>query len=272
MVWLRRMGSRATWLEIAHDINFQACPTRLSLMFNAFSDELYNRFSAKAVSSGIPIADMPRFADGIMEKSEVGLDNCVAFLDTKATKINRSSDYLQQMANYNGYYGHHCLRWQSLHCPNGITYHLWGPVEGRRSDNYLLNHSGFHNMFFNYENLLGFPVCAYADAGYWCSQYVQTGFRKQNGERRPGTVEDFYSKRMNKCRTSVEWGFGHALALFPYTDSPGFMRLGATATGQHYINATFMANVITCLKGNITSSFFNMAPPTILEYLHQVMA
>jgi hypothetical protein len=83
-------------------------------------------------------------------------------------------------------------------------------------------------------------------------------------------MEDFYSRRMNKCRTSVEWGFGHVLGLFPYTDSPGFKRLGSTATGQHYINATFMANVITCLKGNITSSFFNIAPPTLLQYMQQV--
>jgi hypothetical protein len=265
MVWLRRMGSRGTWLEIGNDLDFQATPSRLSLIFSDFSDELYNRFSAKAMSSGIPVGEMPRFADAIMYKSKVSLDNVVAFLDTKATEINRNSDYLQQMANYNGYYGHHCLRWQSLHSPNGITYHLWGPVEGRRSDNYLLNHSGFHDMFLNYEALLGYPMCAYADAGYWCSQYVQTAFRRQNGERLPGSMEDFYSNKMNKCRTSVEWGFGQVLSLFPYTDSPGFKRLGGTATGQHYINATFMTNVITCLTGNITSSFFKLPPPPLFS-------
>ncbi len=86
MVWLRRMGSRATWLEIANDINFQACPTRLSLIFNEFSDELYNRFSAQAVSTGISIAEMPRLADSVMAKSQVGLDNCVAFLTQKQPK------------------------------------------------------------------------------------------------------------------------------------------------------------------------------------------
>ena len=213
---------------------------------------------------------MPRFADSVVRKSRVALDHVVAFLDSKATEICRNSDYLQQMSNYNGYYGHHCLRWQSLHSPNGITYHLWGPVEGRRSDSYLLNHSGFHDMFLNYEALLGFPVCAYADAGYWCSQYVQTAFRRQNGERVHGSMEDFYSSKMNKCRTSVEWGFGQVLALFPYTDSPGFKRMGGTATGQHYINATFMTNVFTCLNGNITSSFFNLSPPTLLEYILHV--
>ena len=67
-------------------------------------------------------------------------------------------------------------------------------------------------MFLNYEALLGYHVCAYADAGYRCSQYLQTAFR------------------------NVEWGFGQVLFLFPYTDSPGFKRLGGTATGQHYIN------------------------------------
>jgi hypothetical protein len=83
-------------------------------------------------------------------------------------------------------------------------------------------------------------------------------------------MEDFYNKRMNKCWISVEWGFGRVLGLFAYTDTPGFKRLESTATGQHYINATFMPNVITCLKGNITSSCFNIAPPTLMQYMQQV--
>jgi hypothetical protein len=107
---------------------------------------------------------MPQFVDAIMAKSQVCLDNCVVFWDTKTKEINRNSDYLQQIANFNGYYGHHCLRWQYLHCPNGISFHLWGAVEVRRLDGYLLNHSVFHNMFFMFEEQLGFPVCAYADA------------------------------------------------------------------------------------------------------------
>ena len=78
-------------------------------------------------------------------------------------------------------------------------------------------------------------------------------------------------KKMNKCITSVEWGFGQVLAAFCYTQSPGFQRLGFVAAGQHYINATFMTNVITCLKGNITSSFFRLTPPTLVENLQHVM-
>ena len=269
LVWLRRMGSRSTLLEIGHG-TFQACPSRLSLIFNQFSDELYTRHSKVASTIGVPVDKMPAFADAVVRKSATGLDNCIAFLDTKATEINRNSDYMQQMANYNGYYGYHCLRWQSLHSPDGITYHLWGPVEGRRSDNYLLCASDYHSMFVGYEEYLGYPVCSYADAGYWCSQYVQTGFRRQNGERRPGTVEDLYSRSMNKCRTCVEWGYGQVRNLFPFTESPGFQRLGSTATGQHYMNATFMTNLITCLRGNITSSFFRLSPPSIEQYLHYV--
>ena len=40
-------------------------------MFNEFFDVLFNRFSTKATSSGIPVSEMPRFADAIMGKSEV---------------------------------------------------------------------------------------------------------------------------------------------------------------------------------------------------------
>ncbi len=80
-------------------------------------------------------------------------------------------------------------------------------------------------------------------------------------------MEDFYNSKMNKGRTSVEWGFGQVMARFPYIDPPEFKRLGGTCTGQHYINATFKTNILTCLNGNMTSNCFNLSPPTLQEYL-----
>ena len=79
------------------------------------------------------------YADAIQAKSCKGLDNCVGFWDSQAVEIGRPRDYMEQMVCYNGYYGHHCLRFQAIHCPGGLCHDLYGPVEGRRSDNYLLN-------------------------------------------------------------------------------------------------------------------------------------
>jgi hypothetical protein len=58
----------------------------------------------------VPVERADLYADAILVKSGTALDNCVAFLDTKAQEVPRPGDYNEQMVAYNGYYGHHCLR------------------------------------------------------------------------------------------------------------------------------------------------------------------
>lgn len=269
LVWLRRMGSRATVLEIASQ-TFWASPTRVSSMFNIFADFMHWHLSSPAMRVGVPLERATDFADSIKHRSGTGLDNCVGFLDSKALEIARPGENMEQMAAYNGYYGHHCLRFQAIHSPDGICYDMYGPVEGRRSDGYLLGASDFMCRFLNYERALGFPLCVYADAGYWCSQYVQTGFNKNLGERPQGSAEDDYSKRMNRCRTSVEWGFGLVSLNWPFSTVAAYARVGNCPVGAHYKNAMFMTNVLSCLRGNITSSYFDCYPPSLNAYVNFV--
>eukprot|EP00951_Prasinocladus_malaysianus_P008340 scaffold60339_cov38-Prasinocladus_malaysianus.AAC.2 len=269
LVWLRRMASRGTIFEVGTQ-TFSACPTRCSHMFNTFSSHLHDTWSERSLSIGIPMERAAEYADAIKNTSGTGMDNCICFLDTKALECSRPGGYLDQMSVYNGYYGYHCLRWQSTWCPDGMSYDFYGPVEGRRSDNYLLDASSFVDRFMGYHRRLGYPVCAYADAGYWCSTYVQTGFRSSLGERPPGSRNDIYSRFMNKCRTSVEWGFGLIGQNFPYCTIPAYARLGSTPLALHYRNAVFMTNCLTTLRGNITSKFFDCQPPSLGDYLTYV--
>lgn len=47
-----------------------------------------------------------------------------------------------QWQAYNGHKKYHALKFQAIMLPNGMFGHLYGPVEGRRNDAFLLSESG----------------------------------------------------------------------------------------------------------------------------------
>ena len=63
-----------------------------------------------------------------------------------------------------------------------------------------------------------------------------------------------FNKRMSAVRICVEWAFGKVLSLFAYLD-------------LYYAVAVLLTNCHTCMYGSETSSFFNLQPPALLEYL-----
>ncbi|KAF7343289.1 DDE Tnp4 domain-containing protein [Mycena venus] len=67
------------------------------------------------------------------------LDSIFAFIDCTIRRICHPTWFQRQA--YNGHKKFHSLKYQALMLPNGIIGHLYGPVEGRRNDNFLLTES-----------------------------------------------------------------------------------------------------------------------------------
>ena len=67
------------------------------------------------------------------------LSNCVAFLDGTARRIARPRRC--QQACFSGHKRYHALKYQFLVFPDGIIGDLYGPLEGRRNDQYVLGQS-----------------------------------------------------------------------------------------------------------------------------------
>ena len=66
---------------------------------------------------------------------------------------------------------------------------------------------------------------------------------------------------------SVESLFGDIAEYFKFIDFKKNLKLGMSAIGKQYIVTALFRNVLTCLYGNSTSEFFQLEPPTLLEYL-----
>lgn len=82
----------------------------------------------------------PLYAKKIVEAGAY-LDRCVGFIDGSAVHIARAGGGLQT-ACYSDHKRKHAIKFQSAHTPDGLVFHLFGPLEGRRHDMTLYHESG----------------------------------------------------------------------------------------------------------------------------------
>ena len=108
--------------------------------------------------------------------------------------------------------------------------HLFGPIEERRHDEFMLGQSGLLPKLRNITKPNGEPYVIYGDPAYGLSRNILAPFR--------GAVltaeEKQFNSAMSKVRVSVEWGFGKIMQNF----------------------AGILTNCHTCLYGSVVSRFF----------------
>ena len=93
--------------------------------------------------------------------------------------------------------------------------HLFGPVEGKRHDAFMLAESGLLPQLerrMNKPN--GEPYVIYGDPAYPVRRHILAPFR---GARLTPDKECF-NKDMSTVRTSVEWGYGKIVRYFAFLD------------------------------------------------------
>jgi hypothetical protein len=163
--------------------------------------------------------------------------------------------------NYHSWF--HCLGFQGISSPDGLIIHVSQGQEGAVHDHYLLNVSAI-------EDVLALPQFSdyylYADAGYAMRPHVIVPFRKVAGNLTPG--ERAFNRSMSKARVSVEWMFGRITQLWRFLDHHADLMVLKSNLSTFYRVAVLLTNIRTTLDGgNLTSDYFNLAPPSLDEYL-----
>ena len=210
----------------------------------------------------------PKFANTVYGRRNTGLRNCIGFIDGADLEIPFPRADLET-ACYTGYKKYHSIRYQGVMCPDGIIEHLFGPVEGRRGDGHLLTESKLIPEMRRIHEETGVAYCVYGDPAYRLGTYVQCAFSRSPGARLPvGHAE--YNVLMNSNRVVVEWGFGYVRQLFPLLDNLDALTLSTSAPGETYEVAVFLANCITCMRGNQVSEFYSMMPPSLDNYVDYI--
>ncbi len=89
-------------------------------------------------------------------------------------QIARPSGNMDQNSVYKEHKRMHCLSYQTITTPDGIVFHMYGPVEGRLPDAFLYRESCLdkvsgYNLFVN-----GIQYCIYDDQSYVLRPWMQT--------------------------------------------------------------------------------------------------
>lgn len=103
---------------------------------------------------------------------------------------------------------------QSVETPNGLIVNMYGPLEGRRHDAFMLGASGLSDQLRNFNRPNGEPYVIYGDPAYGLSRNILAPF---HGKTITPQQQEF-NKAMSGVRISVEWGFGKICQYFAFLD------------------------------------------------------
>ena len=237
---------------------------QLSMIATEMTNFIYNRYHNKLSSlqqQWLAPAELEKFAQAVNDLG-APLSNCWGFIDGTVRPICRPGE--MQRVVYNGHKRIHALKFQSIAAPNGLVAHMYGPVEGRRHDSGMLADSAVYQQLqqFSYAPN-GTPLCIYGDLAYPLRPQLQAPFK--NAQLNP--QQRAYNKAMSKARIGVEWVFGDIVNLFKFLDFKKNLKLGLSAVGKMYLVCVILMNLHTCMYGSMASSYFNIDPPTVHEYL-----
>lgn len=84
----------------------------------------------------------------VIKKQGAPLDKCVTFIDGTVIRVTRPWGGLQRSV-YSGHKRTQCIKFQALTSSDGLVFHFFGPVEGRRHDMILYLQSGVDAILRN---------------------------------------------------------------------------------------------------------------------------
>ena len=140
---------------------------------------------------------------------------------------------------------------------------MFGPIEGRRHDAFMLGESDLMEKLQRLRQPDGEPYVIYGDPAYGITGNILSPYRGVG----LSNYQKTFNSKMSKCRVSVEWGFGKICQNFAFLDFKKNLKVLLQPVGKYYLVATILVNCHTCLYGSLTGKYFNLHPPTLETYL-----
>jgi hypothetical protein len=189
------------------------------------------------------------------------LEKCWGFIDGTLREI--CCPTYGQRAAFSGHKRTHGIKFQAIVTPDGLLPHIFGPIEGRHHDSYILSKSNLLERFAEHRQFDGYVV--FGDQGYYTSEYLTSPWKGAG----LNAQQLNFNRTMAPLRTSVEWQFAWVTQHWRFLDLRCAMKVYETPVARLYIVGVLLSNCLTCIRGrNQTSAFFNLDPPSLHDYLH----
>ena len=108
----------------------------------------------------------------------------------------------------------------------------------------------------------GQPYIIYGKPAYGISHNILAPFR--GSQLTPPQLD--INKSMSRVRISVGWTFEKICQYSTYLDFKRNNKVLLRPIGKYYTTAALLTNCHTCLYGSLTSSFFEVNPPSLKTY------
>jgi len=236
-IMLRRLASPTRWMDLEE--LFGRSRSALYAVFLASVDRFVSKWGRLLSEwrGDFMRERAPRFAARI----EASLDRCVGFIDGTALFVSRPGGGLQR-ACYSGHKRKHALKFQNLLTPDGLFFHFFGPVEGRRHDMTLYHESGMDATLADALIVGGEQYYLYGDVAYMMRPWLQTAFE---GILSPD--QDAHNNAMKVPRTAVEWGFKDVKQVCSSLDFPRKLKIREGPVGLLYKTGALVWNLRCCV-------------------------
>jgi len=263
-VIVRRLSSPARWRDL--EILLDRGRSSLCELFYEPIEQLDVRCSGLLCSCR---GDLMKeraavYAQRVLEKGGP-LDNCVGFIDGTGVFVARPGGALHRSV-YSGHERNHMLKFQTVTTPDGLSFHLYGPVEGRRHVITMYREAGMDDMLQAGLHIGGIQYCIYGDKAYLIRPWMQDAFPAPLGGEADAD-EDTQNTDMAGLPVFVEWGYKEVKQVFTSLDFKRKLNIREGPVTLVYRCAALLWNMRTCLNGSQTASVFRCDPPDLENYL-----
>jgi hypothetical protein len=167
-----------------------------------------------------------------------------------------------QRAWYNGWKKLHGFKWQTVDLPNGMNFHVYGPVSVRHNDLYTLHHSDINGKLDRLQsrNTLKFKI--YGDSAYFNLSLDFVRSKHDPEDPAYNARLQLENRALSSVREVIEWDYGEVGKYWAMTHYKYGLRMMGVPVAKIYLTALILRNAHCTMNGNLTSSYFEFMPPT----------
>lgn len=136
---------------------------------------------------------------------------------------------------------------------------------GRRHDAGIFRDSGLYERLELKAVFGDEKYVLYGDQAYGVMELLLSPFPGRPEALLP--YQQQFNMSMRNLRVAVEWGFQKVVCEFAFVDLKKNQKLLLQDIDNLFKCAVFLTNCHTCIYGSQTSTYFNVEPPSLEEYL-----
>ena len=159
---------------------------------------------------------------------------------------------------YNGWKKIHGLKWQSVDIPNGMNFHVYGPLGVRRNDLTSARWSDINDKLAALQEAEGQQYVVYGDSAYLFVNYSYVRARHNHSPNTPRKI--LKNSAMSTCRETIEWDYGDIGRYWAYLDYRNVLKMRSMPVAQICLTAMLLRNAHVCMNGCNTAESFFMSP------------